>query len=256
MSQDSLKKLQKLVGLGKADLHMHLGEAGKSVHQLLEHVQNNTDLDVIALTDHDRIDLAQEAQKMAKRGKYRFEVIVGEEVTSRDGHILGLFLKKAIPAGMSAHKTIREIKQQGGLAIASHPFQYMRWQQPHVISMDGVGLKVLLEERKNWDGIEVINASPLMADENIRASIINRTVLLTAEIGSSDAHILPVIGKGYTLFKGRTAKDLAWAIKHQQTQAIHEKWTLRLLLRYAFFFLPEGVRLGIYTLRHGRRKKK
>jgi len=93
-----------------------------------------------------------------------------------------------------------------------------------------------------------------MGDENLEATTINRTVLYKAEIGSSDAHILEVIGKGYTVFKGKTAAQLCHAILWRQTQAIHGKWSWRTLLKYGWFFLPDGLRLGFYTLKYGRRQ--
>ena len=80
--------------LGKADLHIHTNYSdGKpSVEEILEYVQNKTDLDVIAITDHDTIEGAVLAKKIASEKKYRFEVIIGEEVSAQEGHIVGLFL--------------------------------------------------------------------------------------------------------------------------------------------------------------------
>jgi len=255
MPKYDLKKLQQKAGLGKADLHIHLAKA--TPQQILDYVENQTDLDVIAITDHDSIESALKVKKVFNNSKkYRFELIVGEEVASRDGHILGLFLKKTVPSGLSAHETMMLIKEQGGLVIAAHPFQYMRWQDPKIVSMDGVGLKVLLREKKNIDGIEVVNASPGMSDENLEASLINQTILLKAETGSSDAHIPEVIGKAYTVFRGHTAEELKHAILRQQTRAIRGKWSFKILLKYGWFFLPDALRISYYTLRNGRKKGK
>src|SRR5579883_3263871 len=108
--------------MGKADLHMHTrhSDGQPTVPELMDHVRDCTDLDVIAFTDHDTIEGALEADSMA--GDYPFEVIVGEEITSIDGHVVGLFLEEPVAPGQSIEATVREIHLQGGLAFAPHPF--------------------------------------------------------------------------------------------------------------------------------------
>lgn len=253
MPKPSLKKIEEIAGLSKADLHIHLIDVAPE--RLLNYVQEKTDLNVIAITDHDSIENALEVQKAAEAKNYRFEVIVGEEISTKEGHIVGIFLKETIPAGFSAAQTIRMIHSQGGLAIAPHPFQAMPLRRPDTTLMDGIGLKALLSVGWMLDAIEVVNATPTLSDENLRASLLNKTVLLKAEIGSSDAHIPEAIGKGYTVFKGRTAADLRKAIELCQTQAIHGHWNLMTLIKYAFFFLPEGLRIAVYNIRHIFKRK-
>src|SRR6266851_2362396 len=88
---------------GKADLHMHstYSDGSGTIHQILKHVQHNTNLDVIAITDHDVIDGALRARVLWAAGNYRFDFVVGEEVTTSEGHLLGLFIEKRIPSGLS-----------------------------------------------------------------------------------------------------------------------------------------------------------
>lgn len=248
MASISLKKIEQIAGLGKADLHIHLIEGDPDV--LLDYVQEKTDLDVIALTDHDSIDNGLKVKQAWQGMGYRFDLIVGEEINSTEGHIVGLFLNKTIEPHQSVQETIRQIHEQGGLAIAAHPFQAMSIRRPGVVLMDGIGLKPLLKFGKQLDGIEVVNATPTLKDENLRASLINKTILLKAEIGSSDAHIPEAIGRGYTVFKGKTALDLRKAIMLCQTQAIYKGWTFFTLIKYGFFFLPEGLRIAAYNLCH------
>lgn len=247
-SKIDLKKIEEVAGLGKADLHVHLIE-GDPV-ELLDYVQEKTDLSAIALTDHDSIDNALKVKKDWQGMGYRFDFIVGEEINSKEGHIVGLFLNKTIEPHLSVQETIKQIHEQGGIAIAAHPFQTMSIRRPGVVLMDGIGLKALLKFGKQLDGIEVVNATPTLRDENIRASLINKTYLLKAEIGSSDAHIPEAIGRGYTVFKGRTSQDLKKSILLAQTQAIYDGWTLFALLKYGFFFLPEAWRIVAYNLTH------
>src|SRR5262245_43772998 len=87
---------------GRADLHTHTtaSDGWPSPHQLVEQGRR-LGLDVIAVTDHDTIEGALRAGDYASR-RGRLEVIVGEEVSSRDGLIVGLFLEKRVRPGMSA----------------------------------------------------------------------------------------------------------------------------------------------------------
>lgn len=249
MSNISLKKIEKIAHLSKADLHIHLAKS--LPEDLLEYVENKTDLNVIAITDHDSIENALKVKDAAGGKGYRFEIIVGEEISTKGGHILGIFLKETVRPGLSVTETIAKIHEQGGLAIAAHPFMSMPYRRPpDTVLMDGIGFKCLMKEGKNLDGIEIVNATPTLADENLRAALLSRTVLLKAEIGSSDAHIPDAIGRGYTVFQGKTAEDLKKAIALCQTQAICGSWTLMALIKYFFFFLPEVLRIGFYNFRH------
>src|SRR2546428_10844646 len=107
----------------RADLHMHTNcsDGWPSPAELVDRVIARTDLRVIAVTDHDTLEGAlRAAERAAKTGA--LEVVIGEEVSSRDGHILGLFLEGRVRPGMSAAATLHAIHDQGGLAIAPHPF--------------------------------------------------------------------------------------------------------------------------------------
>lgn len=74
-------------------------------------------VDCVAITDHDEI---RGAQELARGGE--LHVIVGEEITTADGHLIGLFLEEYIPPGLPAARTAEMIRQQGGLVLAPHPF--------------------------------------------------------------------------------------------------------------------------------------
>ncbi|MEI8143049.1 MAG: PHP-associated domain-containing protein [Candidatus Berkelbacteria bacterium] len=254
MEKTGIKSLEKMARLSKADLHIHTNHSDgrPSVLEVLEYVENETDLDAIAIADHDTMDGYFEAVEIMKKKKYRFVLIPGEEVTTQQGHILALFIKKPIQGGLTVHHTLKRIKEQNGIRIAAHPFQHVRVRSPEYLTMDGIGLVAMLQEAKLLNGVETINATPTLGEENLRATFVNRTLLFKAETGSSDAHIKEAIGRGYTLYEGKSADDLKVALRHHQTQAMHGSWTLRALLRYAFFFIPKGFRMLFFTLLHGR----
>src|SRR4029078_6753346 len=91
-------------------------------------VERHTELDVIAITDHDRIDAATVARTMAADRGHRAEVIVGEEITTLGGHLLALWIERPIKPFRTLRTTIAEIHDQGGLAVPAHPpLPYPLW---------------------------------------------------------------------------------------------------------------------------------
>src|SRR6266702_5756340 len=80
---------------GKADLHMHstYSDGIATIEQILHYVQHHTHLDVIAITDHDVIEGSLRARDLWEKGSYRFDFIVGEEISTSEGHLLALFIE-------------------------------------------------------------------------------------------------------------------------------------------------------------------
>src|SRR5262249_6720425 len=113
--------------LGKADLHMHstFSDGYQTVGDILTHVERATDLDVIAITDHDCIDGALVPRDLIAREQRLIQVIVGAEISTADGHLLALNIEHVIPAGLSMDETIIAVHEQGGVAVAAHPLS--RW---------------------------------------------------------------------------------------------------------------------------------
>jgi len=212
---------------GRADLHMHTSasDGWPTAQELVDHVRQLS-LDVIAVTDHDTIEGALRAQAHAViRG--RLQVIVGEEVSSLDGHIVGLFLERRIAPGLSAAATVHAIHEQGGLAIAAHPF--WRTQRNRGRTVHGVGW---LAANLDFDAIEVENGTPGFYVFNQMAHRLSDG-LGSAETGSSDAHILDAVGRAYTEFYGRTPADLRNAIESRRTVARRWRYKAVGLMRYA-----------------------
>jgi len=196
--------------LGRADLHIHtLASDGTSgIDEILEHVENATDLDVIAITDHERVDAARAARSIAINSGLRFEVVVGEEVTTRGGHLLALFIEEPIRPLRSMRSTIAAIHEQGGLAIPAHPLV------PYPLCAQGWLLRRLLADadaRYRPDALETFNPTTLGRPWHGRVVTFAQEHGLAA-VGNSDAHIASAIGQGHTTFPGRTAEDLRAAI--------------------------------------------
>ena len=219
--------------MGMADLHLHTSHSDgqPSVAALLDTIAARGELTVIAITDHDTIAGAAVARRLARERGYPFEVIVGEEVTTSDGHIVGLFLERPVPPGLSAAATVAAIHAQGGLAFAPHPFFQDR---PRRDRRAMVGIGRLLRELP-VDAVEVVNGTPFLGLANRRARRFAARHRLTA-LGSSDAHIACAAGKGYTRFSGRTAADLRRAILLGAVMPSARPYTARELLAYWRFW--------------------
>ena len=217
--------------MGSADLHLHtcFSDGRPTPTELVFHALERTDLDVIAVTDHDSIEGALRAQEIGAR--HGLDVIVGEEVSSRHGHILGLFLSRRVRPGMGAAATVHAIHDQGGFAIAAHPF--WRTERQSGRTVHGVGWQAAELE---FDGVEVENATPGLYLFNQMAHRLAEAMAL-ASVGGSDGHILEAVGRGRTTFSGVTASDLRRAILERRTSARRQRYSPLGLARYAHFGL-------------------
>lgn len=214
---------------GRADLHMHttFSDGWPTPAELVDHAAHRTHLDVIAVTDHDTIEGALRAADRASRRK-NLQVIVGEEVSSRDGHILALFLEKRVRPGLSAAATVHAIHDQGGVAVAAHPF-WRTQRQVRTGPVHGVGW---LAAELDFDAIEVENATPGFYVFNQLAHRLHDG-LGGAELGSSDAHIVDAVGRAFTEFPGTTPAALRSAIDSGATRAGRLRYRALGLMRYA-----------------------
>jgi predicted metal-dependent phosphoesterase TrpH len=214
---------------GRADLHIHTtfsdGWPGP-----VEVVRRGwrLGLDVIAVTDHDTIEGALWAADYAGRLGAGPEVIVGEEVSTRQGHVVGLFLEKRVRPGLSAAATVAAVHEQGGIAFAAHPF-WRTESQARGRGVHGVGWQAA---EVDFDGIEVENSTPGFYLFNQMAVRLNQDIGL-APLGNSDAHILDAMGRSYTSFPGQTAAALRLAIEERRTQAHRLRYPALALVRYA-----------------------
>lgn len=208
--------------LTKADLHVHTtySDGHSTPAHVVQYTLQHTDVRVIAITDHDQIAGAYEAQKHAEGSG--LQVILGEEISTREGHLLAYFIHERIRPGMSARDTITAIHEQGGLAVAAHPYDWM------VRSLGHHGLLTnAAADQRIWefDAIETLNASLRPRYANVRAAHAARTLNLPV-VGGSDSHLTNTIGYGYTLFAGHTPAQLRHAITQAHTTVDGTFWSM------------------------------
>jgi predicted metal-dependent phosphoesterase TrpH len=204
--------------LGKADLHIHsgAGDGIPSVGEILEYVERETALDLIAITDHDLVHGALEAGDLVAKGNYRFECIVGMEITTLEGHLLAYDLEKPIRMLLPLARTIQLVHEQGGFCVVPHPMSWL------TRSLGYRGLQRIMKDGREdvtLEGLEVLN--PTLAGKVIYEKVrhLNREYWHLPELGGSDAHSLEFIGSGHTVFPGRTAADFRRALKENTTHA-------------------------------------
>ncbi len=200
--------------VGRADLHIHTvaSDGTAAVTAVLDRAVK-LGLDVIAITDHERIDAALAGQAIALGRGLPLEVIVGEEVTTLGGHLLALGLTTPVRSYRSLRSTIAEVHGQGALAIPAHPLV------PYPLCAQAFVLRRLLDddEAVHPDALETFNPTSLGRPRHATVVRFAGTHGL-AQIGNSDAHALDAVGIGWTSFPGHTAGDLRAAITARTTR--------------------------------------
>jgi predicted metal-dependent phosphoesterase TrpH len=169
----------------KVDLHTHSTashDGGISTEQYKK-VLDMGILDFVAITDHNSIDAALKIQ--SELGE---KIIVGEEIMTSAGEIIGLYLEEAIPSGLSPEQAITQIKEQNGIVYIPHPFETIR---------KGLHPQVLEEIVKYIDIIEVCNGRAFAQDRS-QQTVVWARINQIPGAASSDAHGYHGLGKTYS----------------------------------------------------------
>lgn len=197
-----------------ADLHLHTtaSDGTASPTEVIAWIAEETDLKVVAICDHNTNEGALEAVDVAH--DQGIEVIVGQEIESSDGHILGLWTPRIVAPGMPAQATVEAVHRQGGLAVAAHPYAPKWWAHHGLCRGDTETYDTV-----GYDGFEVANSTPLLFFANFHARRYwQANSARLAATGGSDAHILSAIGTSRTLFPGTTAAELRAALEAKTTR--------------------------------------
>ncbi len=209
--------------MGRADLHIHslASDGVSSVAEILERAER-IGLNVIAITDHERVDAAHAARAMAVARGMNLEVVVGEEVSTRGGHVVGLFIEKRIRPWGSLRDAIAQIHEQGGIAIVAHPLV------PYPItSASGRSIRALMADpdpRYHPDGVEAFNPTIAGTRWGKRAPAFVEEIGVAA-VASSDSHRADDVGQAFTTFEGKSAAELRTAIEARTTAWEGTKYT-------------------------------
>ena len=162
----------------RVDFHTHTMWSGDSTTTPDEFAQclSESGIDVVCITDHNAVRGAQQLQ-----GTLDARVVVGEEMKTHAGEIIGLFLTDRVPQGLAPVTAARAVKSQGGLVYIPHPFDPLRNNLRHDVLDELVGDGLV-------DGIEVLNAKTSLTSLNARAARYAGEHGLAPGAGS-DAHV-------------------------------------------------------------------
>jgi predicted metal-dependent phosphoesterase TrpH len=141
-------------------------------------------IDVICATDHNTIAGGLRLRELAEG----FRVVIGEEISTRDGEIIGLFLERAIPRDLSGEETIARIHEQGGLVVVPHPFSMNRRYHIRRAALDRL--------RPQIDALEIFNAREAIFLNNRSAAAYAKEHNIVGTAGS-DAHRASEIGRAF-----------------------------------------------------------
>ncbi|MCA9332914.1 hypothetical protein KDA00_03500 [Candidatus Saccharibacteria bacterium] len=178
----------------KIDLHTHSTNShdGGISYAQYKKALDNGHLDYIAVTDHNNVDMALSLQQdLGDR------IIVGEEIMTTEGEIIGLFLEAKIPQGMSPIDTIHLIKSQNGIVYIPHPFETIR---------KGLHPAILEEIADKIDIIEVCNGRAF-AQNRSEQTVVWARMNNKPGAASSDAHGYKGLGKTYTTVPSLVSRE-------------------------------------------------
>ncbi|MDD2410953.1 MAG: PHP-associated domain-containing protein [Candidatus Methanomethylophilaceae archaeon] len=215
----------------KADLHIHssFSNDGRTDPVTIVDVAVKRGIGCIAITDHNSF----EAYDLVKNDG-RLIVVPGEEVSSKEGHILAYGIDRQIPRGLSVRDTIDAIHDAGGFAFAAHPY---RW-------WSGLGEKTVLENP--FDGIEAANSRSYRKDNAGSAALAARVGCPVS--AGSDAHTTRHIGYGYiVLSDGPTSwtdviKEMMSGPLPATSSSRHMKSTVRYGFKSIGLWMSRGFR--------------
>ena len=169
----------------KVDLHTHSvasPDGGISLEQYRQLLDTGK-LDRIAITDHNTAEFALHAQAVLGD-----RIIVGEEIMTSRGEIIGLYLTETVPGGLTPEETIEKIKAQGGIVYVPHPFETIRsGLPPHILESIATSIDI----------IEICNGRAFLQNRSSQTVVWARLNNVTGA-ASSDAHGIAGAGKTYS----------------------------------------------------------
>lgn len=173
-------------GLVRIDLHVHTRHSHDSAAPVSSVLQRCRDsgLGMVAITDHDNIRGGLEARELGG-----LPVIVGEEIKTSKGDIIGLFLEEPVPPKLPPLETVKRVKAQGGLVGIPHPFDRVR--------PTAMGRRALLEILPWVDFLEGYNAHTVLPIDNRKGVEFAADYSLPV-VSCSDSHSALELGRTYT----------------------------------------------------------
>ncbi len=211
--------------LVRVELHVHTRVSKDSLirlDDLLKHCQK-TGVDRVAITDHNRIEGALEGSKIAPE-----QVIVGEEIETTHGELIGYFMTEWVPPGFEPMEAIQRLRQQGAVISVPHPFDTIRSQH--------WSTQALMSILPHIDAIETFNARCMTASPNLHAAAFAREHGCLETVGS-DAHSLYEVGRAILMMDDFTdAESFKKALINAHQKNKRSPAFVHLFSRYAVLY--------------------
>ena len=192
----------------KIDMHIHTRYSldGRGEPKEFVKAAKKKGLSGIAVTDHNEIHGALKAREYAE-DMDGFLVIVGEEISTREGHILAYNIRKAVERDLTPEATIEKIHEQGGFAVAAHPGRFPSGLKRNIIK--GLG----------FDGVESLNGATIPCKNRKAKKLAEK--MKVGVVGGSDSHFPDKVGAAYTVFEGSSlgAMDVQQHVLQRRSEA-------------------------------------
>jgi hypothetical protein len=216
-------------GAGRADLHIHPSGGGgdPGLPMAIYAAIRASGLQVAVLTDHDRISVARVLVARARDDGLATELVVGEEISTRDGHLLGIGLSSRVSYGLTLGESVAIVHDQGGVAVVAHPLL------PTSISASGRLLLELAEgdPARRPDALEAMHPTAMWLPGWRRRVERLAERCEYAVVGGSDAHGARSVGRVRTTFPGTTTAELVASIRGRETRTEGQAHSLRDIFR-------------------------
>ena len=207
------------------ELHLHTCGSGDSrvkIDRLLAHCEK-IGLDKVAITDHNSIEQAKIAHQMDPD-----RVIIGEEIETTQGELLGYFLTEWVPPNLSPLETIKRLRDQGAVISVSHPFEKNREPKWTRAELEAIVPHI--------DAIEVFNARCLTPKPNQQAGAFAKDHNLAGTAGS-DAHSMWEVGRAILeMADFEDAAGFKTGLENAKIKAKLSPAYVHLFSRFAFYF--------------------
>lgn len=213
----------------KIDLHVHTNysnDAKTTLDEVVQYAQKQG-LDGVAITDHDTV---LGARKLTRQKQLM--IIPGIEVSSRQGHVLGLNIDEPIPPKLDITQTSEKIRQLGGIAVIAHPSTVIK---------TGLGIRII--SPSDIDAVEVINSSsfPFSLSTYLARRLAQRLGL--PQTAGSDAHYPKEIGSAFTRVEADSnPDDIIEAIRKEKTDPFGKPISTMLRIERGLDGLREALR--------------
>jgi predicted metal-dependent phosphoesterase TrpH len=214
----------------RIDLHTHTHFSHDSIltPEGLVRACQRSGINCLAVTDHNTIEGALRVKELAP-----FQVIIGEEIRSAEGEVIGLFLTEAVPPDLTAEETIERVRAQSGFVSLPHAVDRFR---------GGVGDERFARLAPLADMVEVMNARTTVHADNRKAARLAKEHNLIP-IAVTDAHSQWEIGRAYTEAPAFNGKDgFLEALRQGRPTGKEATRFVHMISRYAVFRRKMGWR--------------